>query len=198
MMEFIRNCYLWIAENYKEITMTLTSAQFISVLSALVIFLRNTKSSKDNTAATKDLNKTLKTTNDMSETISALKTEIDSIKIENENLKKSISSNQSEVVDFLNMHSAKLNAMLEVQSVVYSTIKDERIRSTVNSLLVNAKYSESASRARLQAEVESLKARVAEKMADVKDIVDNTANIVTGIVDPDKLSETDDSTIVRY
>lgn len=195
MMEFVRNCYMWIAENYKEITMTLTSAQFVSIISAIVIFLKNIKSSKDNTAATKALNSTMETTNSMSESIDMLKGELEVLKIEN----KALADSLHETLEFLNTHSAKLNTMLEVQSVVYSTIKDDKIRNTVNSLLVNARYSESTSRAKLQKEVESLRAKVAEKMNDVQNIVDSTADVVKGIVDLKTQSHIpNDDTIMRY
>lgn len=206
MMEFVRNCYMWVVENYKEITMMLTSAQFISVVSAIVIFVKNIKSSKDNTAATNALNRTMATTNKMSETVTNLKTELETLKAENAKIKSALHDNQKEIIDFLNTHSAKLNSMLEVQSVVYSTIKDEKIRNTVNSLLLNAKYSESISRAKLQKEVESLRDKVAEKMSDVQTMVDNTANVVKGIVDPNLTTlpnvkvedEYNSSPIVRY
>ena len=195
MMEFVRNCYTWVAENYKEITMTLTSAQFISIISAIVIFLKNIKSSKDNTAATKALNSTMETTNSMSESIAALKGELETVKTENQALAEGL----RETLEFLNAHNAKLNTMLDVQSVVYSTIKDDKIRNTVNSLLVNARYSESTSRAKLQKEVESLRAKVAEKMNDVQNIVDSTADVVKGIVDLKSQSHIpNDDTIMRY
>lgn len=195
MMEFVRNCYVWVAENYKEITMTLTSAQFISIISAIAIFFKNIKSSKDNTAATKTLNSTMKNTNSMYESIASLKGELEIVKTENKALEEGL----RETLEFLNTHTVKLNAMLEVQSVVYSTIKDDKIRNTVNSLLINAKYSENASRAKLQKEVESLRAKVAEKMNDVQNIVDNTADVVKGIVDIKTQSHiSDDDTVMRY
>lgn len=195
MMEFVRNCYMWVAENYKEITMTLTSAQFISIISAIAIFLKNIKSSKDNTTATKALNSTMKNTNSMSESIATLKNELETVKTEN----KALAEGLRETLEFLNTHSAKLNAMLEVQSVVYSTIKDDKIRNTVNSLLINARYSENASRAKLQKEVESLRAKVAEKMNDVQNIVDSAADVVKGIVDiKTQPNISDDDTIMRY
>jgi uncharacterized membrane-anchored protein YhcB (DUF1043 family) len=183
-MEFFRSCYFWVAENYKEITMTFTTAQLFSLISGLVLLVKTIRKTKENTATSIKLKETLTTTNSMSDTVTQLKTELAVVKAENENLKNTIAENQKELVDFLNTHSTKINTMLEVQSIVYSTIKDDTIRKTVNSLLVNAKYAETASRVKLQEEVESLKAKVDEKMREVAEDVDKAATVVKNIVNP--------------
>ena len=91
--------------------------------------------------------------------------------------------------------TTKLNAILEVQSVVYSTIKNEDIRNTVNALLVNAKYAETANRAKLRKEIDDLKAKVASQVTEVQATVEKASDVVKNIVSP-KAESTDN--IVRY
>ena len=86
--------------------------------------------------------------------------------------------------------------MLEVQSIVYSTIKDEKVRSTVNNLLVNAKYAETATRAELQKQVEELKAKVAEQVDQLNKTVETVSDSVVKIVKGD--TEHTDETVTRY
>lgn len=182
MMEFIKSCYQWLIENHDKIIMTLTSAQFVSLVSALVLLVKSIRRTTDNVTASNKLNATLENTNSMSETVKSLKEELLYVKQENKALKSQLTVNQTEIVNYLDSQSLRLKAMLEVQSIVYSTIKDDNIRNTVNSILINAKYAESTSRAKLQQEVEELKQKVAEKMNEVSEQVDKTVDVVKGIV----------------
>ena len=85
-----------------------------------------------------------------------------------------------------------MNAVLEVQSVVYSTIKDETIRKNVSGILMDAKYSETATRASLEAEVENLRKKVNEKIEVIKDVVEDTA------VKVKKVTANNKSSVPRY
>lgn len=194
MMEFFRNCYIWVTENYKEITMILTSAQFISLISSIVLLVRSIRKTDDNVVSSKTLNKTLGDTNKMSANVDLLTGNVEKLTKENVELKTKIENMQTDVLNTLDVFTNKVNTILEVQSIVYSTIKDENIRNTVNSLLINAKYSESNARAKLRQEVEDLKSKVHEKINDVVNDVDKTVNAVKGIVTPDENTET----VVRY
>jgi hypothetical protein len=81
-------------------------------------------------------------------------------------------------------------------------IKDDNIRNTVNSILINAKYAESTSRAKLQQEVEELKQKVAEKMNEVSEQVDKTVDVVKGIVNVEDTSSSEHESfkedVMRY
>lgn len=195
MTEFFTNCYIWLAENYKEITMTLTTAQFASLISALVLLIRSIRKTSENTTTSKKLNESIIKTNEMSDVVQSLKEEIVKIKQDNQRFERAMEKNQTDIIDFFDTQGSKINAMLEVQSIVYSTIKDEKIRGTVNSVLINAKYAETASRAKLRQEIAELKTKVEEKMQEVNEDVKKTVNVVNSIVDP---SENKDSDVVRY
>lgn len=191
MSEFIYNCYLWVANNYKEITMVLTSTQFISIISAIALLVKSMKKTDANTDTAKALTKRLEQ-NDH-DTIVAIENELKVVNAENVRLKNDVIKFKTETMEALDVVTAKINAMIEVQSVVYSTIKNDNIRDTVNGLLLNAKYAETQTRKKLKQEVEELKVKVAEKFDDVMGEVEKTVNVVNAAV-----SDTKDEDIVRY
>ena len=95
---------------------------------------------------------------------------------------------KKETYDALDVLVQKMNAVLEVQSLVYSTIKDETIRKNVSGILMDAKYAETATRASLEAEVESLRKKVNEKIEVIKDVVEDTAVKVRKVTNNNKSS----------
>ena len=189
MMEFFRNCYIWVAENYKEITMVLSSAQFVPLVSALVLLYRSIRTGKDNITSSKELKSALTTTNAMATDVAALVKENVELKSRNDTIKNELDTFKTEVADAQEMLLKKLNCIIEVQSIVYSTVKDETIRNTVNSILVNAKYAETETRAKLKSEVEALKQKLAEETEKVKSIAENATETISKIVEPEKVSE---------
>ena len=95
---------------------------------------------------------------------------------------------KKETYDALDVLVQKMNAVLEVQSLVYSTIKDETIRKNVSGILMDAKYTETSTRASLEAEVESLRKKVNEKIEVIKDVVEDTAVKVRKVTNNNKSS----------
>ena len=195
MMEFINSCIRWVAENYKAILMAVTSTQFISLVSAIVLLVKSLRAGKDNTASTKALNETMEKTNGMSVTVDDINANVTLLQGDNLTIKEELKRFETEQKEYLDNLTTKLNAILEVQSVVYSTIKNEDIRNTVNALLVNAKYAETANRAKLRKEIDDLKAKVASQVTEVQATVEKASDVVKNIVSP-KAESTDN--IVRY
>ena len=195
MMEFINSCIRWVAENYKAILMVVTSTQFISLVSAIVLLVKSLRAGKDNTASTKALNETMEKTNGMSVTVDDINANVTLLQGDNLTIKEELKRFETEQKEYLDNLTTKLNAILEVQSVVYSTIKNEDIRNTVNALLVNAKYAETANRAKLRKEIDDLKAKVASQVTEVQATVEKASDVVKNIVSP-KAESTDN--IVRY
>ena len=186
MIEFIQSCYRWVAENYKEITMILTSTQFISLVSALLLILKNIKRTDENVASSKALKASLETTNLMSETVIKIEAENAALKNQNEKLESQLTELKESTSAMQETLIKKLNCMLEVQSIVYSTIKDDTIRNTVNSILVNAKYAETETREKLKNEISVLKTKLEEEANKVKGIADKAADTISKIVEPEK------------
>ena len=195
MMEFLKSCYMWIVENYKEIIMVLTSAQFASLVSGLFLLWKNVKSTRENVTSSGKLNETLGTTNKMRDDVAELKQTVDVLRNQNSDLKKETDRLNESVKEYQEVVLKKVNCMLEVQSIVYSTIKDETIRTTVNSILTNAKYTETATRAKLKEEVANLKDRLEKETERVKEITESATKNIAYIVEPDK---TEYEEYVRY
>lgn len=185
MMEFINSCIRWVADNYKGILTVLTSAQFISLITACALLVKTLRSGKDNTTATVALNDTMTKNNENTVTVTNIAEKVNKLETANANIVKMISDNKSEETEYLDALTTKLNAILEVQSVVYSTIKSEEIRNTVNALLTNAKYVETANRAKLYKEIEDLRVKVANQVTEVQATVDKAANVVKSVVNPE-------------
>lgn len=199
MTEMINGCIQWFTEIEPIVSSFLTPATFASAVTVVITVIRMTRSNKRNLLASGELKTSLNLNNGLSKKVDALKEELErrdvemaKIHKENEELKNLISTMRSDVLDICNSNETKIRAMIDVQSVVYSTIKDENIRNTVNGLLTNAKYSESISRAKLRKEAEDLKSKMADKVTEIQSIVESAANVVEGIVDSDK------NNILRY
>lgn len=193
MMEFIKSCLQWVAENHDKIIMTVTSAQFVSLISAIVLIVKSCKKTDANVLSSKTLDKTLADTNNGLKKVDSVDKNLVDAKNEITMLKAEFEVLKTETADSFNTILGKVNAMLEVQSVVYSTIKNDTVRDTVNNLLVNARYAETATRAKLKQEVEELKVKVNERVNDVMGDVAKAAEVIESAI-----STQVDNTIMRY
>ena len=91
----------------------------------------------------------------------------------------------------------KVDAMIEVQSVVYTTIKDDKTRATVNNLLTNAKYAVTEQRKKLIDELEALRQQIKTQAEAQKQLVEHAVNKAQSIVKvEDKPAE--EQVVTRY
>ena len=196
MMEFLVNIGNWFVINKDAIIGFVLSGQFATLVGAVVLLVRNLKSTKNNTEQAKTLNQSLEANKVLADTSKITKENSEFLKDAQDKLKNQVNEFEAKLDAKMAMVTDKINAMLEVQSIVYSTIKDEKVRSTVNNLLVNAKYAETATRAELQKQVEELKAKVAEQVEQLNKTVETVSDSVVKIVKGD--SEPTDETVTRY
>lgn len=172
-MEFFQNVCTWIVQNKDAILMTITSTNFISFITSIVLLVKTLKSTKDNTKSTKELNGSIQTIED-------LKTKIDSIEIKvnyTENKIKDFETKLEECIELQNLSISKLNLMLEAQTQVWSTIKDDNIRNTVNTVLTSAKYKETSTIIDMKKELEELKTDLAEKTEALSHYIKNSKSV---------------------
>lgn len=220
--EFITNCFRWCVENYKAIVGLLTSANFLTGLAAIVTIIRNIRSTKNNTVASETLTEALNGNNSLHDEVGGVATSLTETKNtltqqasenyknladklakteqdlaesrkENSEILKSVATTKQDILEFSEIINNKIAAMIEVQSIVYSTIRDEKIRTTVNSLLVNAKYAETNSRTKLKREIEELRAKIASQASSMQEMVSKTADVLSNIVDPDDVIKTSEN-----
>lgn len=182
MVEFFQNIFNWFVENKDEIVLFFTSSNFVAFISAIVLFIRQIKANKAGTAVNKELNQSLSGVATVGADIVTLKETNDNTNTEVKKLENDLDRFNADITDTLDTMMAKLNAVIEVQSIVYSTLKDETIRQNVNSILTDAKYAETATRAALESEIEELKQKVNTKMEAVKEVVEVAAEKVHKVV----------------
>lgn len=210
MMEFLTSCYQWVAENFKEIMMVLQSTQFASLVAGAVFLWKTIVSTRQNTVSSKKLDETMSKNNQMSDDVIYIKNENESLKKQNEALKLTVEKFESKFDEFAgainvrleNEQSTlmkKLNAVIDVQSIVYATIRDDNTRNAINSILVNAKFDETAdeTRQKLMQEVADLKAKLVEEMEKVKTMTEEASTKLEEIVEPEaEQQETEQTSIL--
>ena len=177
-MDWLQNIGQWFVNNKDVIITFITGIDFTALLTMLWGLYKQHKAITNNTLSTNALNANLKQNEMLQLELTSLKNEIEDTKNENMSLKTAILDLQYIEKSLVN----KLNAMLDVQSIVYATIKDENTRATVNSILTNAKYAENTTKAKLREELENLKKIVSEQSKaseqQVKDVVANAEAIL--------------------
>lgn len=192
MVEFFQNIWNWFVLNKDEIVVFFTSSNFVAFMTTIVMLVKQLKANKSNN----ETNKGLKTSLDNAVSIASDVVSIrDNSSATNDQLvtvQNDLESFKKETYDALDVIVQKMNAVLEVQSIVYSTIKDETIRKNVSGILMDAKYTETATRASLEAEVESLRKKVNEKIEVIKDVVEDAA------VKVKKVTANNKSSVPRY
>ena len=186
MIEFLTalkdNCWLWFLDNKDTIIAWFMSGQAVSVIASFVMLIRNAKQIKSNTDSTKTLNGTLTNTNVMKEDLDTLKQKVVTLADENEKLSNSVVELETKLSDSNKLITSKLDAIIEVQSIVYSTIRDDSVRQTVNTILNNARYSNTNFKEQLESEISGLKAEFETKIADISkgmtDAIDKVSTTV--------------------
>lgn len=178
-MEWFNSIGNWFVEHYEGLMAFVSSSNFVAFVANIVLLVKTVFGLKANNAATKTLNDTLvnnaQLTNDMAE----LKKTNEALVAENAELKSTLEAMKTEEDLIL----SKLSAILDVQSLVYATIKDEPTRVAVLNILANAKYVETNQRNKLKEELVNLKEMLAEKTAEAVEQVSDAVEKATAIVE---------------
>lgn len=182
MTEFFQNCWQWALNNRDGIVAFFTSANFIAFLTTIVTIVKSIKSNTQTRVSNEKIVEGLNATTDVKSNVVELTV---NNKASNEKLDALVAKQdamQKQLDSFIENTTAKVNAMLEVQTIVYSTIKDDTMRNSVNTILIDAKHCESSAKAKLQEELEELKAKLVEtttKIAtEISETVDNVENVM--------------------
>lgn len=183
MTEFFQNIYAWLAANSNKIVAFLTSANFLAMLTLVVNTIRTIKTNKGVAITSTDLKNELSESSKNRGVIASIKGVSDTIKDVTEATKTAIDETKALLDKELLTVTNKVNAMLEVQSLVYSTIRDDSLRQTVSNLLNTARYSDANTKEQLQSEIDSLKKALNDKMEEVNktmsDAIDKVQTVVS-------------------
>ena len=179
-MEFFSNIWRWFSENGQKILAFLTSAEVTGIVLMAINIVRSHKAIKLNTSSSNSLKVALDDNN-------AMRKEVDEVKANQVALEKKVNKllEEQENVNFnLTLTIKKINTMLDVQSVVYSTIKDDTIRECVNNLLLNAKYNDSEVKSNIQNQLNDLKVKINNMSEGIEEIKDSANKVEEQVVRP--------------
>lgn len=182
MTEFFQNIYAWLAANSNKIVAFLTSANFLAMLTLVVNTVRTIKTNKGVAITSTDLKNELTESSKNRSVIASIKGVSETIKDVTEATKTTIDETKALLDKELLTVMSKVNAMLEVQSLVYSTIRDDSLRQTVSNLLNTARYSDANTKEQLQSEIDSLKKALNEKMEEVNQTMSDAIDKVQTVV----------------
>lgn len=206
MNVWLDNIWKWIISNKDEVMAFLTSSTFATMIVTVITIIKNIKSTRKNTLSIDSINDTFKTHQTIHKDVTSIKDETSEIRSVLDNTAKDVHMLETKLDIFAEKFDRfnsevieKFNAVLEVQSIVYATIKDDNIRDVVNSILVSAKHCDVSSKIKLQNELDEIKSELAAKKAELDDtvsrIMDKMSAEVTAIP---KSDEAKNKVISRY
>lgn len=192
-MTWLENIGKWFVENKETILAVLTAIQSSGLIGFIAWAVKSTKQVKLNTKTTETLNKSITC-------VDGLNGEVAEIKDVNKALIEKCEYLENQMNDLQNSMDillTKVDAIIEVQSVVYTTIKDDKTRATVNNLLTNAKYAVTEQRKKLIDELEALRQQIKTQAEAQKQLVEHAVNKAQSIVKvEDKPAE--EQVVTRY
>lgn len=192
-MTWLENIGKWFVENKETILAVLTAIQSSGLVGFIAWAVKSTKQVKLNTKTTETLNNSIAC-------VDSLNGEVTEMKDVNKTLIEKCEYLENQMNDLQNSMDillTKVDAMIEVQSVVYTTIKDDKTRATVNNLLTNAKYAVTEQRKKLIDELEALRQQIKTQAEAQKQLVEHAVNKAQSIVKvEDKPAE--EQVVTRY
>ena len=182
MVEFFKNLFTWFVEHKDEIVVFFTSTNFAAVISSVILLIKQIKATRTTNKSVENSSSILDKAVELAQSVTSVSDKTASTENNTEEIKVKIDSVNKQFVNELEILQQKLNAMLEVQTIVYNSMKDETARKNVFNLLTQAKLVETSKYAELEQQVESLKKKVDEKVNDVQSVVEETVTTVQNVV----------------
>ena len=191
-MNWLENIGKWFIDNQETILAVLTAIQSSGLIGFIAWAVKSTKQVKLNTKTTEALNNSITC-------VDSLNGEVVGLKDVNKELIEKCEYLENQMNDLQNSMDillTKVDAIIEVQSVVYTTIKDDKTRATVNNLLTNAKYAVTEQRKKLIEELEALREQIKTQAEAQKQLVEHAVNKAQSIVKVEDKPE--EEVVVRY
>ena len=178
-MEWLNSIGQWFVEHYEGIMAFVSSSNVVAFGANIVLFVKTLAGLKDNASNTNALREALVVNEKLANDVAELRTAYDDIKAENKKLNEAMLSIKHDNDLLLN----KVTSMLEVQSLVYATIKDEPTRVAVLGILANAKHDELRQRQMIKDELATLKEQLVEKTTEAVEQVSDAVEKATALVE---------------
>lgn len=177
-MTWLENIGKWFVENKETILAVLTAIQSSGLIGFIIWAVKSTKQVKLNTKTTETLNKSITCVDSLNGEVAEMKG-VNKVLIEKCDY---LENQMNDLENSMDILITKIDAIIEVQSVVYTTIKDDKTRATVNNLLTNAKYAVTEQRKKLIEELEALRQQIKAQADAQKQLVEHAVNKAQSIV----------------
>ena len=192
-MTWLENIGKWFVENKETILAVLTAIQSSGLIGVIAWAVKSTKQVKLNTKTTETLNNSIACVDGLNGEVAEMK-DVNKALIEKCDY---LENQMNDLQNSMDILVTKVDAIIEVQSVVYTTIKDDKTRATVNNLLTNAKYAVTEQRKKLIDELEALRQQIKTQAEAQKQLVEHAVNKAQSIVKvEDKPAE--EQVVTRY
>lgn len=192
-MTWLENIGKWFVENKETILAVLTAIQSSGLIGFIAWAVKSTKQVKLNTKTTETLNKSITCVDSLNGEVTEMK-DVNKALIEK---CEYLENQMNDLENSMDILLTKIDAIIEVQSVVYTTIKDDKTRATVNNLLTNAKYAVTEQRKKLIDELESLRQQIKAQADAQKQLVEHAVNKAQSIVKVEDVP-VEEQVVTRY
>lgn len=192
-MTWLENIGKWFVENKETILAVLTAIQSSGLIGFIAWAVKSTKQVKLNTKTTETLNKSITCVDSLNGEVTEMK-DVNKMLIEKCDY---LENQMNDLENSMDILITKIDAIIEVQSVVYTTIKDDKTRATVNNLLTNAKYAVTEQRKKLIDELESLRQQIKAQAEAQKQLVEHAVNKAQSIVKVED-APAEEQVVTRY
>lgn len=192
-MTWLENIGKWFVENKETILAVLTAIQSSGLVGFIAWAVKSTKQVKLNTKTTETLNKSITCVDSLNGEVTEMK-DVNKVLIEKCDY---LENQMNDLENSMDILITKIDAIIEVQSVVYTTIKDDKTRATVNNLLTNAKYAVTEQRKKLIDELEALRQQIKAQAEAQKQLVEHAVNKAQSIVKVED-APVEEQVVTRY
>lgn len=192
-MTWLENIGKWFVENKETILAVLTAIQSSGLIGFIAWAVKSTKQVKLNTKTTETLNKSITCVDSLNGEVAEMK-DVNKVLIEKCDY---LENQMNDLENSMDILITKIDAIIEVQSVVYTTIKDDKTRATVNNLLTNAKYAVTEQRKKLIEELEALRQQIKAQADAQKQLVEHAVNKAQSIVKVED-APVEEQVVTRY
>ena len=192
-MTWLENIGKWFVENKETILAVLTAIQSSGLIGFIAWAVKSTKQVKLNTKTTETLNKSITCVDGLNGEVAEMK-DVNKVLIEK---CEYLENQMNDLENSMDILITKIDAIIEVQSVVYTTIKDDKTRATVNNLLTNAKYAVTEQRKKLIEELEELRQQIKAQADAQKQLVEHAVNKAQSIVKVED-APVEEQVVTRY
>ena len=192
-MTWLENIGKWFVENKETILAVLTAIQSSGLIGFIAWAVKSTKQVKLNTKTTETLNKSITCVDGLNGEVAEMKN-VNKVLIEKCDY---LENQMNDLENSMDILITKIDAIIEVQSVVYTTIKDDKTRATVNNLLTNAKYAVTEQRKKLIEELEALRQQIKAQADAQKQLVEHAVNKAQSIVKVED-APVEEQVVTRY